>query len=120
MFTKLIESEKHFKGNCSQKTWLLIITRNYCLNRLSKRELQNYSYDQNVFNKTCNINLDEKLTLQNALQKLLPEENELIYLREYEGFSYKEIADLTNQSLENVKIKLYRIRKKLREILSES
>jgi RNA polymerase sigma-70 factor (ECF subfamily) len=49
--------------------------------------------------------------------QLNSDENELIYLREYEGYSYKEIAELTEQSLENIKIKIFRVRKKLREIL---
>ena len=49
--------------------------------------------------------------------QLSPEDNELIYLREYENYSYKEIAEITEQSLENVKIKIFRARQKLRKIL---
>ncbi len=49
--------------------------------------------------------------------QLNSEDNELIYLREYEGYSYKEIAEITEQSLENVKIKIFRTRQKLRKIL---
>ena len=42
---------------------------------------------------------------------------QLLFLKEYGGYSYKEIAELTEQSVENVKIKLFRARQQLREII---
>ena len=57
------------------------------------------------------------ISLKDALIKLPEEYNELIYLREYEGYSYNEIAGITKLSLENVKIKLFRARQELRKIL---
>ena len=57
------------------------------------------------------------ISLKDALMNLPEEYNELIYLREYEGFSYMEIARITKLSPENVKIKLFRARQELRKIL---
>lgn len=62
---------------------------------------------------------DAILTIREALSKLSPEENELIFLKEYEGWSYKEIAELTKQTIENVKIKLFRTRKKIRDFIND-
>lgn len=117
VFVKYAESESSFRRDCSQKTWLLVITRNYCYNRI-----QHSSFKQNDLaviegNEQLEVDYDSAISLREALKMLTPEQNELIYLKEYEGYSYKEIAELTEQSLENVKIKLFRARKKLRDIL---
>jgi len=42
----------------------------------------------------------------------------VIVLSELEGFANKEIADILNISLENVKMRLHRARVKLREMLN--
>jgi RNA polymerase sigma-70 factor (ECF subfamily) len=39
-------------------------------------------------------------------------------LREYDGLSYQEIADLTQTSLATVKIRIFRAKQKIREILA--
>lgn len=116
-FVKYARSENSFKGDCSQKTWLLIITRNYCFNRINKKDFSNERIDEESKNYKYEIDLDTRISLKDALMMLSEEHNELLYLKEYEGYSYKEIAEITEQSMENVKIKLFRARKKLREIL---
>ncbi len=116
-FVKYAKSENSFKGDCSQKTWLLIITRNYCFNRINKKDFNNKRIDEETKNYKYEIDLDSRISLKDALMMLSEEHNELLYLKEYEGYSYKEISEITEQSIENVKIKLFRARKKLREIL---
>ena len=44
----------------------------------------------------------------------------IIVLSEIEGFTNKEIAEVLNMSLENVKIRLHRARAKLKSILKEA
>ena len=117
VFVKYAEKENSFKRNCSHKTWLLVLTRNYCFNKIKSKEFNNTSLEEQTFNKTYEVDYDTQITVREALMQLNPEDNELIYLREYESYSYKEIAEITEQSLENVKIKIFRARKKLREIL---
>lgn len=117
VFVKYAESESSFKGDCSQKTWLLVITRNYCYNRISNKGFNSGSIDSEVLRRSYENNFEVVISLKDALKTLTSEQNELLYLLEYEGYSYKEIAELTAQTIENVKIKIYRARKKLREIL---
>ncbi len=117
VFVRYAKNENSFQKDCSYKTWLLIITRNYCFNRIRNKNFKNediYDYD---FNTSYNPDYDMQISLRDALQKLSGEYNELIYLKEYEGFSYKEIAEITKLSQENVKIKLFRARQELRKIL---
>ena len=117
VFVKYAANEDSFKGDCSYKTWLLIIARNYCFNRIKNKNFNNAEIDDEEFTETTNPDYDMNISLKDALMKLPEEYNELIYLREYEGYSYNEIAGITKLSLENVKIKLFRARQELRKIL---
>jgi RNA polymerase sigma-70 factor (ECF subfamily) len=116
-FVKYVENELSFRGDASQKTWLLIVARNYCYSRLKRAEKSNIRIDEEVFDKTYEPEYDSEITLKDALMCLSVGQNELLFLKEYGGYSYKEIADITELSIENVKIKLFRARQQLREII---
>lgn len=53
-----------------------------------------------------------------ALDELKPDDLELIELRVFEGYSYKEIADLLDISLSNAKVKVHRIITRLKKQLN--
>lgn len=49
----------------------------------------------------------------------MPEEyREYFVLREYDGFTYNEIAEIMNTNVDTVKVKIFRAKKKMREILA--
>ncbi len=56
-------------------------------------------------------------SLQNALSTLPEIQKKLIMLRDYEGYSYKEIAGITELNESQVKVYIFRARKKLQEVL---
>ncbi len=64
-------------------------------------------------------NLEIQELLEKGLQQLGELQRSLILLRDYEGYSYEEIAELTDLSLSQVKVYLYRGRKKLQTYISE-
>jgi len=47
------------------------------------------------------------------------EERNILSLRSSDNLSYKEIAEITGMSEENVKVKIHRIRKKLKNMMKE-
>jgi RNA polymerase sigma-70 factor (ECF subfamily) len=57
--------------------------------------------------------------LRQALEELPVEYREVVILREMEGFSYKEIADLASLPLGTVMSRLARARKRLHQYLTE-
>ena len=57
--------------------------------------------------------------LNKALATLKPEYRTLILLRDYEGYSYKEIAEITGFSEAQVKVYIFRSRKQLREFIGK-
>ncbi|KAF0153579.1 MAG: RNA polymerase sigma-70 factor ECF subfamily [Ignavibacteria bacterium] len=119
-FVKYVENENTFRGDASQKTWLLVVARNYCFSKLKRADNNNSTIDDDSFDSIYELKLDDMITLQDALKSLTPQQSELLFLKEYANYSYLEIAEITNNTLENVKIKLFRTRQKLRKILEGS
>lgn len=62
-------------------------------------------------------NFDLKKQLDNALQLLPAYQRNVILLRDYEGYSYQEIGEITSMTSEQVKVYLFRARKSLRVYL---
>lgn len=115
-FIRYSENEQQFRGESSQKTWLLVVARNYCYSKIKKADRTNIRIDDRdsiVFDS----NYDTELSLKAAINKLETDQSELLFLKVYYNYSYAEIAEITNQSVENVAIKLYRIRQKLKKTL---
>jgi RNA polymerase sigma-70 factor (ECF subfamily) len=117
VFIRFINSRNGFKEDCSIKTWLLIITRNYCYTKLRQKKAEEVSLDES-FLKSESISIESRVTLQEALARLPKEEYELLYLKEVAGYSCSEISSIMDISVPNVKIKLFRIRQHLKELLS--
>jgi RNA polymerase sigma-70 factor (ECF subfamily) len=63
---------------------------------------------------------ETKQLVQQMLEKLTEEQKTLVLLRDYEGYSYKEIAEIMNLTEAQVKINLFRTRKKLQFFLTGS
>ncbi|MCP4123697.1 MAG: RNA polymerase sigma factor [Bacteroidetes bacterium] len=62
-------------------------------------------------------NLEDRQWIDEGLKRLTEQERSLILLRDYEGYSYEELTELTGLSLSQVKVYLFRARKKFREWL---
>ncbi|HYC40995.1 MAG TPA: RNA polymerase sigma factor [Chitinophagaceae bacterium] len=60
---------------------------------------------------------DLKKVLDEALDRLNETQRSLVLLKDYEGYSYEEIAKITRLSLSQVKVYLHRARLQLREYL---
>ena len=58
--------------------------------------------------------------LGRALDLLPDDYREVFVLREYNGLSYIEIAEAVGVSLDTIKIRIFRAKKRLREILAPS
>lgn len=116
VFTRFIESYDSFRGECSYKTWLLTITRNYCFNRLNGKARLTDRIDEQII-LSSEDSIEQKITLEEVLEKLTKDEYELVYLREFACYSYKEISEILNISEDNVKVKIFRVRQQLKKYL---
>lgn len=116
-----------FRGG-DARAWLMKIVRNTCYTWLNaNRPLQGAAeFDENVFPPDSHAPNPEEMVLQNdsdtlvrkALEMLPHNSREILILRELEGMSYKEIADITGVPLGTVMSSLSRARGRLREVLT--
>ncbi|MBR3798700.1 MAG: RNA polymerase sigma factor [Bacteroidales bacterium] len=62
-------------------------------------------------------NSELKEILENALAKLPEQQRQLILLRDYEGYSYNEIGEITGLNETQVKVYIFRARKVLKDYI---
>jgi RNA polymerase sigma-70 factor (ECF subfamily) len=137
IFLKVFRNISGFKGEAALKTWIFKIAFSEILNRLRwwKRRHRfamvslddqpngaNTGYSQTVAASNPNPeqalqSKEEEDAIQQALGKLSREHRSIIVLRDIEGFSYNEIADVLGVSIGTVKSRLARARADLKKSL---
>src|ERR1700740_2653943 len=116
-----------FRGG-DARAWLMKIVRNTCYTWLHvNRPLQDATeFDESLFPPDSCASNPEEVALQTdsatlvrkALEKLPPNFREVLILRELEGMSYREIADITGMPAGTVMSSLSRARGRLRQVLT--
>ena len=112
----------------NMQAWLLTIVRNTCYTWLHQNRAGQSAveFDEEVHSSESTGDADpeiqalasaDKETLRRALEELPEVFREALVLRELEGMSYKEIADVTSVSLGTVMSRLARARTRLRQTL---
>ena len=128
-FVKVYKSLHKFKGQSKFSTWIYRVAYNTCLDRIKKNKRQQYTVTIDEYTehqvKTLDNALDkiEEKERQQAIKdclELLPSEDSfLLTLYYFEEQSLDEISKIVNLKPNNVKVKLFRSRKKLATILKE-
>ncbi len=108
--------------------WILTIVRNTCFTWLRRNRVEETSteFDEEIHSHDeTSLNPEEQLLekadrdhLHAALEQLPLEFREVLVLRELEGLSYKEIADVTGVPVGTVMSRLARGREHLKEALT--
>jgi RNA polymerase sigma-70 factor (ECF subfamily) len=138
-FISVMENLEKFREESAVSTWVLRIATNHALQILRKRRgLKTIALDQPVgdgddygsvpmpdFVAQWRENPEDlvqraevKQVLQEALDELDPKYGIVFVLRDMEGYSTQETAELLDLSLSNVKVRLLRARMQLREQLT--
>ena len=128
-FLKTYKSLNRFKGDSKFSTWIYRVAYNTCLDRLKKNKRQQYTVAIDEYTehhvKTIDNALDkiEEQEKQQAIKKcleLLPSEDSfLLTLYYFDELSLNEISKIVGLKPNNVKVKIFRSRKKLATILKE-
>lgn len=110
------------------RAWVLTIVRNTCFSWLHANRIARYTsqFDESLSPSDARLPDPEQLVLRNdgtslvrhALEKLPPNFREVLILREIEGMSYREIAELTGMPAGTVMSSLSRARLRLRQVLT--
>ena len=118
-FIRIYQKSGSFRGTGSITGWIFRIARNACYDALRRQKSHPSVSDVDDMASPANSydNIEDREQLGQALDQLTREQKEIILLREIQGFSYKDIAQLTGASLASVKVRLFRARERLRSVL---
>ena len=116
-FMRLYEHRHTYDGR-NFMVWFFTIVRNVCLN-MRRNKKTTIPFETSIADmapaRVRDVALHEEVA--SALRRLPNDYREAIVLYEYEGYAYKEIAEITGASIATVKIRIYRARKMLRTLL---
>ena len=128
IFIKVWKNAVKFKGKAKFSTWLYRIAVNHCLDYRKKHKQKPVSLDR-ITDKgktpeSLQISTDHdqerNVTLvRKALAELPDRQRIAIILAQYEGLSYKEIAQTMKVSVSSVESLIFRARRSLKTRLSE-
>ncbi len=120
-----------FRGEGSARPWLLTIGRN-ALMRLHRRRVGEPANFESVEElgrragwgrddgfRTVLDELADRELIERALERLAPDDREILLLRDLEGFSGEEVSALLGLGLPAMKSRLHRARLRLTERLRE-
>ena len=119
-FYRFLKSAKVKREMTNVPAYLLRIARNLCLDAKKAQQKEHIPFYELRF-PTNDISLESKELAQflTMALELLPEEyREVFVLQSYDGFSYKEIAEILDLPLTTVRNRIIRSKRKIREILS--
>ena len=117
-FCRLLDYNGEFAAAENCRAWLFRVTVNLSKNLLkSKRFTRTAELDENI--PARHGFSDEETALWETVSKLPPKYRAAIHLYYYEGYSVKEIADMTGDSVSAVTTRLARAREKLKKLLLE-
>lgn len=137
VFLRAYQAFSGFRGEAAVGTWLHRIAINLSLNRAQQldrlrrqetqtldaplefdshglqRELADWRQSPERLAEGSELNR----LIQDSLQSLSPEHRAVVVLRDLQGLSYAEIAEITGVSLQAVKSRLFRARSRLQALL---
>ncbi|KOF03136.1 RNA polymerase sigma factor [Roseivirga seohaensis] len=122
---KVWEKRDEVKHINNLEAWCMQVTRNKALDKLRSKHVKKTDLFEVEFDtrkeKDTPVVLTERNEIMNRIQFLIDalpsRQREVMQLRDIEGYSYKEIADMLEIDINLVKTNLFRARRKLKESL---
>jgi RNA polymerase sigma-70 factor (ECF subfamily) len=129
VFAKVYFSLRKFDFRSSLITWIYKITVNECYDYLRKKKVRKLVYESDLSEDEvrrvehtepaidqqplADASLANRDYLLKLLAKVSEEERTLLMLKEVEGHSVEELAEMTGMNENTIKVKLFRARQKL-------
>ena len=132
VFLKVFVSLKRFDQRAAFSTWLYKISVNECWDYLRKKKVRPLVYEADLSEEQVSrldgiVSADRpvagaseqaevKETLEWMLGKLPEQDQQLLVLKEMEGFSVQELAEILDLNVNTVKVRLFRARSRLMDV----
>ncbi len=125
VLVKVWQKRDQLDGIENKEAWCMTVTRNLALDSLRKKKvyLDDIDDHRDISDKEMSpyrkVQSDDTMDIIKEAMNDLPEaQQHVIHLRDVEGYSYQEIADITGYSTDKVKVYLHRARISLRKKLT--
>ncbi|MNK00394.1 RNA polymerase sigma factor SigM [compost metagenome] len=114
--------EKHESIEASKAKSYLFTTAYHQMVDTLKKEKRSASFDSEDIKQDDVLShlFDVQKTLQEAVNKLPEIQKTVILLRDYEGYNYNEIAEITSLNESQVKVYIFRARQTLKNYLKST
>lgn len=125
VFWKLFIHIKKFNTDKKFFSWIYAILINTIMSffkgrKKHKTQDSDEEFVQNIaWNDGNRLSTEDKLVLFQALDTLKPEEKNLLLLKYMEDLTIKEISEIAQLSEENVKVRIFRAKEKLVQVLKK-
>ena len=118
-FERLWNHRKAVEVN-KAKSWLFTTAHNALVNFVKKKSRMDY-YGEGMPEKVVmfNDNFEAKEIIELITETLPPLQKSILLLRDLEGYNYKDIAEILNVSEPQVKVYLFRARRKIKDNLMQ-
>jgi RNA polymerase sigma-70 factor, ECF subfamily len=129
VFAKVYFSLRNFDFRSSLITWIYKITVNECFDYLRKKKVRKLVYESDMSEDEvrrvensepavdrqapADVSLARRDYMVKLLARVSAEERNLLMLKEVEGHSVEELAEMTGMNENTIKVKLFRARQKL-------
>jgi RNA polymerase sigma-70 factor (ECF subfamily) len=122
----MVRSVRDFRGEASLSTWLYTVARSLCIKKRRRTKgapAQHEALDGTTYEQAAAPDPSPEQTLlareardavAAALDQLEPEAREVVILRDLEGLTAPQVAEVTGLSVAAVKSRLHRARQSLR------
>lgn len=118
-FVRLMRQKTGTSQIASVENWLFVTLRNFLLNRLKQNKIRCRIIENLPRNSISQISLETKVFIERVIERLEPDERDLILLREMQQIPLHRLAEMDQCSEGTIRVRLYRIRKKMQEIAKE-
>ena len=124
-FVKAFDRLEDCRDGASYRAWLFRICRNLCFDELRnvRRRLSipmsELEYPEHIEDPRGSSDDDLTLTIRGALDSVPAALRDAFLLKHDAGYTYDEIAEMTDASPSAVKMRVHRAREALREFLSD-
>lgn len=125
VFLRILKYRNNYTGKGSFKTWLFHIARNVHNDQHRRKPLTEFqdtaNWEKHLHDPQATpgaemIRREELALLRKALQVLPAEQREIIVMSKLQGMPYQSIAELQGCTVGNVKVKVFRAMRSLRQI----
>lgn len=127
-YIKIYQRLDLFPDTDQAKYWLIRVVKNQALNHAKRKQRERRAYEKVLFESKKQVDsvehqvmrAEDSILVQAALQKLPEAMRVILIMKEYADLSYRDIAQTLGITEANVKVRMFRARQKLAEIMEEA